>query len=212
MSQFAMETHRFAVDSRTLFYQVAGEGEPVVWVHGLSGSGRWWSKNVRCLARRFRVYMVDLPGFGSSHGRGLSWVRGGQFVLHEAEHVLLHWLDAQNLERFHLIGHSMGGYISAGLAARHPERVDRLVLVDAAAVPIRVPLARSAFNLAHAVRYLSADFLPVLVTDSIRAGPLTLFSAIREILSSDMTEALAKIQSDLLIVWGEYDMLLPISR
>jgi pimeloyl-ACP methyl ester carboxylesterase len=206
-----IEMHRFAVDSRTLFYRVAGDGPPLVLVHGLSGSGRWWSKNMRALAQRFRVYVVDLPGFGSSHGRGQAWVRGGQFVLSEAAHVLLHWLDAQNLDRFHLVGHSMGGYISADLAAHFPQRVERLVLVDAAAVPIRQPLARSALQLASAVSYLPADFLPVLVTDSIKAGPLTLFSAIREILSSDITEKLANIQADLLIVWGENDTLLPVS-
>lgn len=206
-----VEIHRFAVDSRTLNYQVMGEGEPVVLVHGLSGSGRWWGKNVQELARHFRVYVVDLPGFGSSHARGRAWMRGGQFVLGEAAHVLLHWLDAQRLERFHLIGHSMGGYIGADLAAHFPERVERLVLVDAAAVPIRQPLARSALRLASTVSYLPADFLPVLVSDSLKAGPLTLFSAIREILASDITEKLAEIQADLLIVWGEHDTLLPVS-
>lgn len=205
------ESHRFAVDSRMLFYQVAGDGPPVVLVHGLSGSGRWWRKNVQELARRFRVYVVDLPGFGSSRARGPAWVRGGQFVLGEAAHVLLHWLDAQRLETFHLIGHSMGGYISADLAAHFPERVERLVLVDAAAVPIRQPLARSALQLASTVSYLPADFLPVLVSDSLKAGPLTLFSAIREILASDITGKLAQIQADLLIVWGEYDTLLPVA-
>jgi pimeloyl-ACP methyl ester carboxylesterase len=138
-------------------------------------------------------------------------MRGGQFVLAEAAHLLLHWLDAQNLERFHLIGHSMGGYISADLAAHFPERVERLVLVDAAAVPIRQPLARSALRLARTVSYLPADFLPVLVSDSLKAGPLTLFSAIREILASDITDKLAKIQADLLIVWGQHDKLLPLS-
>ncbi|HEY7094560.1 MAG TPA: alpha/beta fold hydrolase, partial [Ktedonobacterales bacterium] len=47
-------------------YKVAGEtGEPVILVHGLSGSTRWWMENVEALAGQYRVYLVDLPGFGA---------------------------------------------------------------------------------------------------------------------------------------------------
>ena len=206
-----IETRQTDVDSRTIYYEVAGEGEPVVLLHGLSGSGRWWRKNVHDLASRFRVYVVDLPGFGGSRGRGRDWMRGGHFVLDETAHMLLHWLDAERLENVHLIGHSMGGYISADLAAHFPERVGRLVLVDAAAVPFRQTLVRSALHLAETVPYLPIDFFPVLVTDSLKAGPRTLYSAIREILASDLTDRLEKIQADLLIVWGQYDTLLPVT-
>src|SRR5262245_60106497 len=47
-------------------YKVAGrEGKPVILVHGLSGSTRWWAQNVEALAQRHRVFLVDLPGFGA---------------------------------------------------------------------------------------------------------------------------------------------------
>ena len=55
---------------------MAGQGEPVVLVHGFSGSTRWWSRNIPALAERYSVYLLDLPGFGAMRRR--------RFVLAEA--------------------------------------------------------------------------------------------------------------------------------
>ena len=56
--------HEVRVGGWPVRYEAAGEGEPVVLVHGLSGSTHWWSRNVQAIAERYRVYLVDLPGFG----------------------------------------------------------------------------------------------------------------------------------------------------
>ena len=56
--------HEVRVREWPIGYESAGEGEPVVMVHGLSGSTRWWSQNVQAIAERHRVYLIDLPGFG----------------------------------------------------------------------------------------------------------------------------------------------------
>ena len=49
-----------------IYYEVTGSGEPLILIHGLCASRRWWRKNVQVLARHFRVYTVDLIGFGKS--------------------------------------------------------------------------------------------------------------------------------------------------
>jgi hypothetical protein len=56
--------HEVRVRGWPIGYETVGEGEPVVMVHGLSGSTRWWSRNVQAVAERHRIYLVDLPGFG----------------------------------------------------------------------------------------------------------------------------------------------------
>src|ERR1044071_6257325 len=106
----------------TVHYEVAGQGPAVVLIHGLSGSGRWWAYNVPALAQHYRVYNVDLVGFGRSRGQSL--------VLQEAAGWLIEWLQVAEITRAHLVGHSMGGYIATGVAAMAPQMVQRLVLVD----------------------------------------------------------------------------------
>ena len=112
----------------SLAYEVHGSGPPLILLHGLSGSGRWWSRNVPAFASAFRTYAVDLPGFGAS--RCLRWSR-----LDDTVDRLADWIAGEGLSRAHIAGHSLGGTVAARLAARHPERVDRLVLVDAAIRP-----------------------------------------------------------------------------
>src|SRR5689334_12582644 len=103
-------------------YKVAGVGEPVILVHGLSGSTRGWARSVDALAKAYRVSLVELPGFGAMRR---SHVRLG---LDEAATWLLRWMEALGLRGAHLVGHSMGGYICMRLAALRPEAVHRLVL------------------------------------------------------------------------------------
>jgi pimeloyl-ACP methyl ester carboxylesterase len=53
------------VGNSQVSYQVLGDGEPLILVHGLSGSMRWWVRNVQEFAQHHRVYLVDLPRFGT---------------------------------------------------------------------------------------------------------------------------------------------------
>ncbi len=198
-------TSQFArVGSGRIYYETGGDGPALVLLHGLSGSTRWWRKNSVVLARDFRVFVIDLIGFGRS--------RGQRFGLPEMVRMVAEWLDTTGVERFHLIGHSMGGLVAAELAARYPRRVGRLVLVDAAAVPPGRTVLGSMLRLLPALWYMPLDFLPVLVTDALRAGPLTLLRATSAIHQADITANLARIASRTLIVWGEHDMLLPATR
>jgi pimeloyl-ACP methyl ester carboxylesterase len=184
----------------TVHYEVAGEGPAVVLVHGLSGSGRWWAYNVPALAQRYRVYNVDLVGFGRS--------RGQRLMLQEAAGWLAEWLQVTGITQAHLVGHSMGGYIVTELAAAAPEMVRRLVLVDALVLPMGPGLARHALDLARAMRYMRPSFLPVLMGDVLRAGPRTLWWSTQEVLSADLSSRLEAVQAETLVIWGERDTLL----
>src|SRR5829696_7802544 len=147
-----LERRRAKIGLATIAYQVAGSGPPVVLVHGLSGSSRWWRRNIGALTPHRRVYVVDLIGFGASRARH-------PFALAEAAGYLAQLLDQLELARVSLVGHSMGGLIAAELAADAPERVDRLVLVDPAALPLDTHLLTHAFSLLHELRTISPSFL-----------------------------------------------------
>jgi pimeloyl-ACP methyl ester carboxylesterase len=199
-----LERRRVKLGPATIAYEVAGAGPPVVLVHGLSGSGRWWRRNIGALTPHRRVYVVDLIGFGASRARH-------PFALAEAAGYLTRWLDHLELERVSIVGHSMGGLISAELAADAPERIDRLVLVDPAALPLETDLAIHMLNLLHELRYISPSFLPVLLADALRAGPVTLWRATMALMLADLRPKLAQIRARTLVIWGEHDALVPLA-
>ena len=106
----AHSKHRVRVSGQTVPYAVIGEGEPVVLIHGLGGSSRCWAWSAPALASRYRVYLLDLPGFGVL--RRLH----RHFALSTASTWLAEWMRAAGVGRAHLVGHSMGAFIAAHLA------------------------------------------------------------------------------------------------
>jgi pimeloyl-ACP methyl ester carboxylesterase len=156
------------------------------------------------LASSFRTYAVDLPGFGAS--RRLRWSR-----LDDTVDLLADWIAAEGLSRAHIAGHSLGGAVAARVAARHPERVDRLVLVDAA---IRSegkrPILR-ATNVVQTVRTGVPGFAPLLVRDLLRCHPWSFVAATVDALQPDWESHMAHIRSPTLVVWGEHDAITPLA-
>lgn len=187
-----------------------GSGEPLLLVHGLSGSARWWDRNVPELAHRYRVLVPDLIGFGRSALR-----RGRLPSPAQLAEVLAEWLRTIGVARMHLVGHSMGGQLAVHFATRFPERIHRLVLVDAAGLPRPVtPFAalRFAAELTPVWRWGDPQFLPVIVGDAWTAGPRTLLRAILHVLGDDLRPLLPLIQAPTLIVWGERDSWVPLEH
>ena len=197
--------HTVRVGNYNVRYQTIGEGEPIVLVHGLSGSTLWWRRNVPALAQHYKVYLVDLPGFGGARRRY------GRFALKQAANWLLSWMDAIGLKQTHLIGHSMGGYICMEIAVHRPDAVLRMVLVDPAFKQVALSVLGYLLPLLEAVRYLTPRFFPILAYDSLRAGPITLLSATRDLIALDITQDIQHITQPVLLIWGENDTLVPPS-
>ena len=110
----------------------AGTGEPVIMLHGLGGTKASFLPSVAALAGSFRIIAVDMLGFGdSSKPLGASY--GPAF---QAEAVAK-LLDALELERAHVVGHSYGGRVALELGFRYPERTNRLVLMTPAMAWLR---------------------------------------------------------------------------
>jgi pimeloyl-ACP methyl ester carboxylesterase len=101
-----------------------GGDTPILCVHGLTANSRCWDVVVRPLMGRHRVLSVDL------RGRGLSDKPASGYSEEHHLRDLKCVIDDLQLDRIVLMGHSLGGYISLGLAARHPERVTGLILMD----------------------------------------------------------------------------------
>ncbi len=188
----------------------AGEGSPpVVLLHGLSGSSRWWQRNVGAVAGRHRVVLPDVIGFGRSRCPGpLPDVPG-------LAEVLAGWAAGLGDGRVRLVGHSMGGQLAIHVAARHPELVERLVLVDAAGIPRPLTprqMARFAYEMTPPHRWGDPRFLPVIVGDALKAGAFTILRALRHIVRDDVRPLLSAIAAPTLVVWGERDSIIPLEH
>jgi pimeloyl-ACP methyl ester carboxylesterase len=199
----AVERGYVQVGSGTIYAEISGAGRPLILIHGLGGSSRCWARNVPALVRSCRVHVIDLLGFGRS--------RGQRFVLREAAGLLVRWMDQRGLGRASGVGHSMGGFIAACLAAQFPERVERLGLVAAAALPVERLSLHYVWRTVRRLPHLPLTLLLVLCTDALRAGPVTLIKALRELLSTDICLDLAGIDAPTLIIWGEHDATLPLA-
>jgi pimeloyl-ACP methyl ester carboxylesterase len=220
-----------AVRMRTL---VAGEGEPVVLLHGLSGAASNWVELAPALARRRRVLVPELPGHGGS-----SPLPATPNLDVYAERVRLA-LRAEGVERADVVGHSLGGVVALRLALRHPEAVRGLVLAGAAGIasatrraefwinvfgvtrpgrlvaPLRGLLARRPRTRGPVfARWQVADPLS-LSGESVRGfleGTVLhtdALSAGRALVRDDPRLDLDRVRCPVLVLWGARDLQVPV--
>jgi pimeloyl-ACP methyl ester carboxylesterase len=107
-----------------LSVQVAGEGPPLVLLHGLGGSARYWAGAAPLLAQTRTLIAPDLAGFGRSDKPRVDYTR--DFHVASVEEMLA---ALAVVGRVDIAGHSMGGILAAVVAARHPERIASLAIV-----------------------------------------------------------------------------------
>lgn len=214
----AEEAERTAASGRPIVTRIGdhevhclefGTGDRVLLLlHGLSGSSRWWARNIPELCKKYRLLVPDLVGFGRSRGRA------SLPPIDQAAILLCEWLDTMELQRVMLVGHSMGGQIAVHLAARDPSRLEKLVLVDSAGLPRSLSigaLVRFAAEAAPLWRWGDPRFLPTIAGDALTAGPRVLLRAIWHILHDDVRPLLPKVTVPTLIIWGERDTLVPLA-
>jgi len=114
-------------DLSLLFHRdLGGAGKPpLVILHGLLGSSRNWQTVGRDLAAAFQVSALDLRNHGASpHSEEMTW----DTLVGD----VLRWMDSRSISRVTLLGHSLGGKVAMRLACRHPDRIERLIVVDIA--------------------------------------------------------------------------------
>nr|WP_233151276.1 alpha/beta fold hydrolase [Mycobacterium lehmannii] len=165
VSLLGAETRFVDVDGvRTRTIQ-AGEGPDLILMHGGGGHAEAFARNVTALSRHFRVHALDLLGHGLTSGCEVAPKRK-DYVSH-----ILGYMDQEGIDRAHLVGESLGGWIAAWTALEHPDRVDRLIYVCGARLTLEVGAdaeARTAAGraeLARVTRQFLADPSPANVRE-----------------------------------------------
>jgi pyruvate dehydrogenase E2 component (dihydrolipoamide acetyltransferase) len=212
---------------RLRFLRQGEDGEPLVLLHGFGGDLNNWLFTAPALAERHVVYALDLPG----HGGSSKDVGGGDldFLVEAVEQ----FLDAQRLQRVHLVGHSLGGLVAASIALAAPERVTSLALVASCGLGEEIDAeyirgfidAERRRELKPVLELLFAD--PGLVTrqlvddvlkykrldgvdEALRAIAADAYDEGRQ--SRVIADRLAELNVPMLVVWGREDRIIPAAH
>ncbi len=203
----------------------------VVLLHGFGSSLHTWDAWAQGLARTHRVVRIDLPGSGLSPPDPAQDYRDERSL-----DMLLALMDSLGLQRSSWVGHSMGGRIAWTLAAKFPERVDKLVLVapDGFASfgfeygkPMEVPatlglmrhvlpkpLLRMNLKSAYARPEALSDAVTNRYHDLILApgARQAMLDRLRQTVLQEPLPLLRQIKAPSLLVWGEADAMIPVSN
>ena len=206
-----------------IHYVEAGSGAPVILIHGLADNVAIWDPVIPALAARFRVIALDQIGFG----------RSDKPLLNYRVSTLVDFLDVflteLKIERASLVGNSLGGWVAAAYALAHPERVERLVLSDAAGY---VALTKTMDSRAlRALRVASRDDIRYLgplafhdkrfyqdvdaaFKERVTAGDsYTVAQVLDSMIRGDdaLDNKLQTLKQPTLVLWGREDKLIPLS-
>jgi pimeloyl-ACP methyl ester carboxylesterase len=113
---------RAKVNGVNLYYEVHGQGEPLVMIMGFGGTQSGWIFQRRAFQKHFRVITFDNRGVGKSDKPE------GPYSIRMMAEDTIGLMDHLNIQKAHILGISMGGYIAQELAINHPERVQKLIL------------------------------------------------------------------------------------
>jgi len=128
LDEFSANKRFVAVREARVAYFEAGAGEPVLLLHGCPFSSYIWRRIIPRLAAHHRCLAPDLLGLGDTETPA-----DADWSLRAQAAMIVGFLDALGIERTHVVGHDHGGAVAQLLAAEHPDRLDRLVLMNAEA-------------------------------------------------------------------------------
>jgi pimeloyl-ACP methyl ester carboxylesterase len=173
-------------------------------LHGYrAGADYWFPHPVPALSKELHIIAPDLPGYGYS-GRLAAYGLKGYAEFFGA------FLDALRLDRVYLMGHSMGAQVAIAAAAKHPRRVEKLVLVDSAGLPRQEPYWQVPLKMLGDSSIRHVGLMPVMMRLGMRAA------AGREGLEMLQKEHVSKMLKGLtmptLIVWGSRDRVIPLEH
>ena len=223
----------------SIAYQVRGDGPPLVLIHGIGAgeSSYEWRHNFDALSEQFRVYALDLPGFGRSARPNIAYSADLYIT------ALVDFLRDVVQAPAHLLASSLSGAYAVKLASLRPELVERLTLVCPTGLerllrplPLLSPLAFGAFNIpaygeslyngiasrGYIESYMRqnlyvdpARVTPTLVDHYYRAahqpgGQYALRSFLSGLLTCDINRIYPEIEQPLLVIWGRQAKETPV--
>lgn len=206
------------INGYNINYEIAGEGKPVVLIHGWLTNLETMKPLQNHLCKNFKVYNLDVIGFGKSD------LPNKPLSTEDFANFLNEFLDKLNIENPILIGHSNGGRMIINLAGRNLRKVNKIVLIDSAGiVPKRKPKyyvkvytfkalknITKIFPNTEMFRNLRERMLGKFGSSDYKSSPEVLRKTMSIIVNEDQKHLMSNIKVPTLIIWGEKDDATPL--
>lgn len=205
------------VNNLRINYKMAGEGKPLLILHGWGrGSDSWIQVQEILAEKKYKVIVPDLPGFGKSQAPATAW------TVDDYATWLNDFIVPLNLEKIFLLGHSFGGRIAIKFAIKFPEKISKLILYEAAGIKHKKVLSQIIINTFAKIGN-KFSFFPFYSTlekafykfvvrkqDYLRSKGI-MKETFKKVISQDLTPFLPLISVPTVIIWGEKDKITPLS-
>lgn len=215
-----IQSKTIKVNGSDVHYYTAGQGEPLVVIHGGGGDARTWWKNISELAEKYTVYAPDLPGYGGSQPLD------GHYYIPELSEFIGSFATSLGLETFHLVGHSLGGGVALDYALKSPQKIKKLVLVSSLclgreiafwvrlmSIPALIrSLGALTVTILKGVKWLAEQLNPAGYIMPLSAASVTVGGSITTFKQQTLVldNRLAEIRVPTLLVWGAKDPIVPV--
>lgn len=215
------------VHAAPMSVKVVGEGRPVLMIHGLASGAEVWEQTCAALQPKLQCHLVQLPGMAGSPAQA------GEAYLERQAGQLQAYISERGLQQLDVVGHSLGGNLALMLAAKEPQRVARIAIVDSLPflAGLRNPAAtpEQARQMAEGMRAAmsqgpmpeaqqramaqgmtrSPEGVETIVRWGKASDPATVAQAMVEIWGGDFRPLLPRIQQPVLVLgsWAAYERM-----
>jgi pimeloyl-ACP methyl ester carboxylesterase len=217
-----IQSQRINVKGLDIHYLTIGKGEPLIIVHGGSDGASAWMKNIVMLAKKYTIYVPDMPGFGSSQSIE------GDYSIHEMVDFVDNFAQSIGLERFYMMGHSLGGGIALHYTLKHPAKVRKLVLVSSLCLgkeiawwirlfsipPFYPSLGKASISIFKSFKYIAKFFGPWKLVAPVTKTSVQIGGYISTITEQTIVllSQLPQIMAPTLVLWGAKDPVVPFAQ
>ena len=214
-----MREEKISINGLEINFKIAGEGEPLLILHGWGGSSGSWIRVQEILSKNgFKVICPDFPGFGKSKTPLYPW------SVTDYANWLAEFANSQKLEKFFIIAHSFGGRVAIRFATLYPEKIKSLILCASAGIKPKpglktrliyrlAKIGNAIFTPKHLVRFRDGArnlFYVFLRHHDYAKAQGIMKETIKKVLDEDLLDDLPKIKTKTLIIWGSADRLVPV--
>jgi len=192
------------IEEGLVHYEALGRGKPVLLLHGWLGSWRYWVPVMEELSVSYRVYALDLWGYGDTDRRS------GSYDVESYVRLIDNFIENLGIVHMSLpiVGHALGAVVAVLWAARNPERIDRIMAVNMpledASINQRLA-ASGALNLFDKALSVQPPDFAALQLETRKADEQAVHDSVRSVMGMDVPRALERIEQPVLLVHGARD-------